>query len=338
MPSPNVRMQEQGPAPLHTLVFVVHGDANYSYHDLHGSARRADEDVVAEARAIAVQTPHADVHIFHQIKRRHFLFVFPRRDGRSYHYRNGHLVGETSYWRDEGPTRLAPEIRILEQYAGEEPPGIATVLLYFGHELPEFHGAGYDASHKDRHASIDDLAELAGAAADSWGKLDLLVLATCSGGTPHAIRALAPHARYVVASPEDLHLSYFDLQPLAQLEIGSDDDAVQRFAASLTHHAFERLTSEVQTPVSVVLYDTEAARPFLDSVAGTYSARLSDAEAMPEGSFVRCDCAAASEYVSPEMGDGLEVLYRAPRFGRMKHTRDHSGWACWRAVEAVGPK
>lgn len=331
-------MEERGPAPLHTLVFVVHGDANYSYHDVHGQARRADTDVVEEARTIATQSADAEVHIFHQIKRRHFLFLIPRRDGRSYHYRNGRLIGETSYWRDEGPTRHAPEIRILEQYAGSASRGLATVLLYFGHELPDFHRAGYDASHKERGASIDDLAELAGAVAGSRGRLDLLVLATCSGGTPLAIRSLAPHARYVIASPEDLHLSYFDLRPLARLEIGAEEGAVRGFAETFARQAFERLTSEVQTPVSVVLYDTDATRTYVDSVADAYAARVATAEAMPEGSFVRCDCSAVAEYLSPTMGDGLEVFYRAPRFGRMKHTRQHSGWTCWRALESDVPK
>ena len=29
------------------------------------------------------------------------------------------------------------------------------------------------------------------------------------------------------------------------------------------------------------------------------------------------------------MSDGLTVLYRAPRFGRMKNDTHHSGWECW---------
>ena len=146
MPSPNDAMEDHGAPPLHSIVFFVHGDANYTYHDARGKVRRADEVLVAEARNIAADNPQAEVHIFHQIERRHFLFVFPRRDGRSYHYRNGHLVGKTSYWRDEGPSRLAPEIRILAERAGPDPVAGTRTLLYFGHELPEFHGAGYDAS------------------------------------------------------------------------------------------------------------------------------------------------------------------------------------------------
>ena len=172
----------------------------------------------------------------------------------------------------------------------------------------------------------------ADSSADSSPKLDLLVLATCSGGTPRSIRALSPYVRYLIASPEDLHLSYFDLRPLARLDIGSEDDAVFDFAAAFARHAFEQLSSEVQTPVSVVLYDTEQTQTYLDSVTDAYDLELAVAESMPKNSFERCDCAALHEYTSPTMGNGLTVLYRAPRFGRMKSTTQHSGWECWRAV------
>jgi len=318
--------------PLYSLIFFVHGDASYTYHDALGEAREADDVVVSAARAIAEANPRAEVYIFHEIPRRHFLFIFPRRDGRAYHYRGGRLVAENSYWRDQGDSRFASA---LEFYgaggAGREPPP-TRMLFYFGHELPEVGGSGYDASYPDRKFTVEDFAGCARALAGTSGKLDLLVLGTCYGGTPHTIGRLAPSARYIIASPENLHLSYFDLQPL--IHIGIDpDETTARFAKDFSRSAFERLASEVQTTVSVVLYDTEATQTYLDSVSDTYDRWLATADGMADRSPARCDCAQEAAYASPTMSTGLTVLYRAPNFGRMKNTPGHSGWECWRSVD-----
>src|SRR5262245_40258780 len=88
--------------PSYSLVFLIHGDADYSFHDARGQARQADLDVLAKARAIGEGNANAEVLIFHQIARRHVLFFFPRHDGRVYCYRNGRLIAEKSYWRDHG--------------------------------------------------------------------------------------------------------------------------------------------------------------------------------------------------------------------------------------------
>ena len=321
-----------GPA-RYSLVFVIHGDGNYLYHDTAGNARRADKEVLAQAQAIAERSPNAEVFIFHQIERRHVLFLIPRRDGRAYHYRHGRLLAQESYWRDQGESRFEPEVRLYEQFAGVQSRPSLQLFLYFGHEFPEFNGTGYDASYSKRRVDIQDLAEGVRDIAGPSRKIDLLVLATCFGGTPHTIGALAPYARYIIASPDNLHLSYFDLEPLAQLDVGPDDGEVADFADRFAHHAFEQLSREVQTAVSVVAYDAHDVGAFVDSVAGAYDRTLTAAKGLSPESVERCDCADDSTYALPGMGKGLTVLYRAPRFGRMKHKEHHSGWECWRIAE-----
>lgn len=316
--------------PRYSLVFIVHGDGNYLYHDALGHARRADQEVVSRAKAIAEQNPDAEVFIFHQIERRHVLFLIPRHDGRAYYYRHGSLVAKKSYWRDQGESRFDPEVRICEQLAGASSPRPLRLFFYFGHELPEFNGAGYDASYATRPVTIDDLAQGVRDIAGDSTRFDLLALATCFGGTPRTIGALAPHARYIIASPDNLHLSNFDLAPLAGLNVGSDDGAMAAFADRFARHAFTTLTGEVQTAVSVVVYDASAVGGFLDSVAGAYDSTLAAAAGMTPASVARCDCADDSTYTRPGMSTGLTVLYRAPRFGRMKNEQHHSGWECWR--------
>lgn len=202
--------------PHYSFVFFVHGDADYAYYDARGHARRADEDVVREAQAIAAKNPQAEVFVFHEIERRHFLFLFPRRDGRAYYYRNGCLIHEHSYWRDQGDSRFALALQMYRAWAAPAKSTSARMLLHFGHELPEFPDSGYDHSYPERQVTIDDLAQGVSAIADSSGALDVLVLSTCFGGTPYTIGKLAPHARSIVASPDNLHLSYFDLDPLTQ--------------------------------------------------------------------------------------------------------------------------
>src|SRR6188474_3504679 len=52
--------QLAGSLPLYSLVFIIHGDGDYLYHDALGVARRADEDVVSKARSIAARNPNAE--------------------------------------------------------------------------------------------------------------------------------------------------------------------------------------------------------------------------------------------------------------------------------------
>jgi hypothetical protein len=332
MPPPHDEAVIGGSPPRYSLVFIIHGDGDYLYHNTLGEARRADEDVLARAQAVAERLPDAEVTIFHEIARRHVLFLVPRHDGRAFYYRHGRLLGTASYWRDQGDSHFAPETKLYAAFAGEQSPPPVRLFLYFGHELPEFNGAGYDASYPKRRVTVLDLAEGVRDFAGKSGEFDLLVLGTCFGGTPGTIDALAPYARYVIASPENLHLSYFDLEPLATLDIGPGDGEVAAFAGRFAQHAFATLTRDVQTAVSVVVYDVHATNAFRATVAADYDRALTMTNGMP-ASVDHCDCADDSTFVRPAMDKGLTVLYRAPRFGRMKNEQRHSGWECWRIGE-----
>ena len=82
----------------YSIIFIIHGDNNYLYHDTAGNEYTADEKVLASAKRVAEKNPFAEVFIFHQKPRSHFLFFFPLRDGEFYYYRNGQLVENESYW------------------------------------------------------------------------------------------------------------------------------------------------------------------------------------------------------------------------------------------------
>jgi hypothetical protein len=203
------------------------------------------------------------------------------------------------------------------------------MFLYFGHEIPEFDGKGYDASYRDRTFAVDDLVDgLRGITHDSI-KFDLVVLSTCFNGTPYTIAALAPYARYIVASPGNLHLSYFDLQPFEALDVGLRNGDIFSFSKEFAHQAFNRLTNDIQTEITVAVYDVDRVQGFLKSVGSVYShALMTLMETVPK-SIERCDCAEDPAYVRPAMSEGIELFYRPARFGRSRHKLGHSGWECY---------
>ncbi|MBN2267152.1 MAG: hypothetical protein JW725_02305, partial [Candidatus Babeliaceae bacterium] len=83
----NALEKESALPPHYSMVFIIHGDGDYLYHDVLGHAHKADEEALFGAIRVAEQNPNAEVFIFHQRPRRHTLFFFPRRDGKIYYYR-----------------------------------------------------------------------------------------------------------------------------------------------------------------------------------------------------------------------------------------------------------
>jgi hypothetical protein len=272
---------EGGLPPRYSIVCIIHGDGNYLYHDARGDAHRADEVALAKAITVAERNTHAEMFIFHEGRRRHLLLFLPRRDGTFYYYRHGRLIAKESYWRDQGKLRFDPELELHDRFRAEGSPDPMRLFLYFGHEIPEIGGAGYDASYKSRTFRVDDLADGLKRVARDSTKIDLVVLSTCFNGTPRTIAALAPYARFIIASPDNLHLSYFDLRPLEQLDIGLREGNVSGFADTFARHAFDRLTEDIQTTVTVAVYDVDRVRGFLRSAGSIYDRALTAVEGKP---------------------------------------------------------
>ena len=325
--------EESALPPTYSMVFIIHGDSDYLYHDTQGNARRADEEALIEATMVAEQNPQAEVFIFHERHRRHTLLFFPRRDGRFYYYRHGRLIAKESYWRDQGPSRFDPEIKLYQRFHKAVQPQPVRLFLYFGHEIPEFDGAGYDASYSHRTFTVDDLADGLKHITPDSTKFDLIVLSTCFNGTPHTIAALAPYARTIVASPDNLHLSYFDLQPFERLDVGLQDGDMAAFTKAFARQSFDRLTEDIQTAVTVAVYDVDRVQEFLHAVDSSYENTLTTLKGQKPGSFEHCDCAEDPAYVLSGMSEGVDLFYRPPRFGRLKHKQNHSGWECWRLLK-----
>jgi len=329
-----IPIREESALPLsYSIIFIIHGDGDYLYHDTRGQAHKADEVAVTGAIKVAVENPQAEVFVFHQIPRKHTLLFFPRRDGKIYYYRRGRLLVEKSYRRNHGPSRFDPEVELYDRFRAREQAQPVSMFLYFGHAIPEFGGADYDASYSHGTFTVHDLASGLKRLIKDSTKFDLIVLSTCFNGTPHTIAALAPYARTIVASPDNLHLSYFDLHPFEHLDVGLRNGNVTVFAKDFARQAFNRLTEDVQTAVTVAVYDADRVQGYLNSVDSVYDQTLITLKSQKPGSFEHCDCAEDSVYVQPGMDEGVDIFYRAPRFGRSKHKQTHSGWECWRLLK-----
>jgi hypothetical protein len=316
----------------YSMLFVIHGDGDYLFHDSNGRSYKADNQALAGAMKVAVQNIYSEVFIFHQRSRRHFLYFIPRPDGKVYYYRNGRLIDEESYWRD-GPSRFDSEIKLYERLRTRKKPESLRMFLYFGHQIPEFDGSGYDASFPHRTFTVDDLADGLQKFTRDSAKFDLIVLSTCFNGTPHTISAISPYTRIIVASPENLHLSYFDLQPFERIEIGLPDENTGEFFIKFARHAFDRLTKELQTTVTVAVYDVDRVRKYIHAIDTLYDYSLTRLIEQKPGSVEHYDCAEDTAFARPGMSEGVDVFYRPPRFGRFKQKQSHSGWECLRLLK-----
>ena len=314
--------------PAYIIVCVIHGDGGYLFHDTTGNEHRADEEALAGAKLVAERNPRAEVFIFHEKHRRHRLLLFPRHDGEFYYYRNGQLLAQESYWRDKGQSRFDPEVDLYGRFRGNEQPQPVRLFLYFGHEIPEFDGSGYDASYRHRSFTVHDLVDGLKRFTRDSTKFDLITLSTCFNGTPHTISALSPYARYIIASPGNLHLSYFDLRPFEALDVVLRDGDVSAFAKRCAQQSFDRLTKDIQTEITVAVYDVDRTWEFVKSVDTVYNRTLTSMKEEARKSVEHCDCAEDSAYVRPAMSEGVEVFFRAARFGRSANKQSHSGWEC----------
>jgi len=317
----------------YSIIFFIHGDSDYSYYDTSGNEYDADEETVKNAKKVAEQNPNAEVFIFHQRPKKHFLLFFPQRDGEFYYYRNGQLIANELYWRDQEKSDFNLEVALYHQFHVVNQNKLITMFLYFGHEIPEVGGAGYDESYPDRTFTIDDLASgMKNFTSDST-IFDLTILSTCFGGTPYTIGKLMPFTQTIIASPENLYLSYFDLHSLERLDLNLQDGDVPAFAKRFARQSFDKLASSIETTVSVVVYDVKRVQNFVNSVQKDYNQTLNSLKGLTQADLAaieHCDCADIPAYRISTINDGVDVLYQPARFGRSKNKQSHSGWECWK--------
>ncbi|SHG16098.1 hypothetical protein SAMN05443144_12061 [Fodinibius roseus] len=362
----------------YTLIYLLHGDADYLYHSEEGQPLQADEEVLKEAQSVAEKAENGEVFIFHQRPEQKVLGLFPKKDRRMYHYRNGELVSRRAYspapgkeGEGEGERAAAFDTEATLYETLRSPDGSNSrpnrILLYYGHEIPMLAQTGYHRSRPEvdfgSSAFTDGIAQFN---TSGSSPLDLLVLSTCNNGTPDMLHRLKDTADYVLASPQNLHLSHIDSDALLLLEsrasIGTAD-----LAAKIADQTLGRMSKFIQTGVTLSLYDTDIAGKYAADLSLRITERTSRNEHVMPAGLPAADTGAVNtentetltgpgtgkemDTENTETGpgaargtenidcaellpaplirsDGISVWFQPPAFGPQAARKSHSGWGC----------
>lgn len=316
----------------YSIIYLIHGDADYLYHDSLGRARQADKEVLKEAMRVGKNAKQGEVFIFHQRPERKVLWIFPKKDRRFMYYRNGELISEKQYSppAEAAAGVFSAEARLYRESRSATDTMENSVLLYFGHEIPYENGAGYYHSLSGKAMNTNTFSTgIRTLLPKGREHFDLTVLSTCNNGSPDMVRALKSVTRYLLASPQNLHLSHIDTEGLSLLENETMPKA-REVADKLSRDSFRRLTKTVQTVVSLSIYDMQEVDGYIDQVNSTYQTYLETGSAADPGSD-NVDCTDLSIFEkSITFSKGVSVRYRPPRFGLKAQPKSHSGWGCKR--------
>lgn len=309
----------------YTAIYVIHGDGNYLYHNQEGNPRQADEEKVKEAKSVARQAEQGEIFIFYQRPEKKVFWIFPKKDRVLLHYRNGELMHHKRYSPASSGKSLAAESGLFQKYQAGNTS--RQFFLYFGHEIPHLQERSYHRSRPDAVFNIEHLADGMRSFLDVNGRFDLTVLSTCDNGTPAAASKLQPVSRYLLASPQNLHLSQVDTHPLLTLEDSPQLDT-SSLADSLARRTYDRLNEFIETAITLSIYDLAKLNPSLNQLSDKYLQYYSENS---EVSFEQenTDCAMLPFWDDlGSLSEGTTAFYKPPNFGSKADHKSHSGWGC----------
>lgn len=310
----------------YSAVYVIHADGDYLYYDNERKPRQADRKVLEEAKITGERAARGEVFIFHQLPERKILWLFPKKDRRLLHYRNGELVRTQRYSPKTDEIVLSAEAELYRRYSGEtSPDSLHRFFFYFGHKIPEEGGRVYHQTLADKGMNIRKFGESVGHFLPSEDyKFDLTALSTCDNGSPSTVHFLQDHTRFLLASPQNLHLSHLDTGALELLE-KEEDIPPEKLAKAMAEDTYNRL-SDLQTAVTLTLYDMRQVGEYISELATAYRSYLDERD------FNRyqenTDCSDLSFFNRFDAGTGIVKWYKPPAFGRKAHKKTHSGWGC----------
>lgn len=312
-------VEESSPEVRYSLVYVIHADANYTYH-VDGNRRKADLDVLNKAIETGRNAKHGEVFIFHQKPENKLMFLIPKKDRDFYHFRNGELAGGRNYSPKNGGLKAEAEIYNKKRAASAQ----RNVFLYFGHEIPT--GEPHLVYHQSQAYRQFNTKIFSNDLRLFNERFDLTVLSTCNNGNPLMVEALTGMTDYLVASPQNLHLSHLADEPLQRLETDPDISSEQ-LADDIAQESFERLSSFLQTAVTAAVYNLDQTEKYISSLARGYQNHLQKIH--QNSLFINNrDCKTLPEFNKSLPQDGVTLYYKAPAFGQRVSAGEHSGWGC----------
>lgn len=324
---------DQNESVAYSVVYYIHADADYLYHDSDGEPVRDNQQVLDAALKVAEEAESGEVFIFYKQPEKKFLGLFPRKSSRFYHYKNGTKASHLKYRHSESNEELfATEAQLYEQYrvySGEE--NHRNFFLYFGHEIPDDEGNKY-------HRSLPDIAvntETFSSGIQKFASIadqpyDLVVLSTCNNGTPEMATHLMPYSDILLASPQNLHLSHIDSQELALLERNPEISSFE-LADSMANQTYQRLKKEIQTAITLSIYDLDVVKEYQNELQ-TFAAQY-DTLDQKQSFSDNVDCNHASFFDEDTFGEGVKTWYKSAKFGTKSSSTSHSGWGCAPLIE-----
>lgn len=305
-----------------SVIYIIHGDGNYIYHDTSGNPHSSDEEILEQALTVGEHIKNGEVFIFHQKKASKFLF-FSQDDADFYYFRNGKRMKEDTYRRDKSDVDFNKELEIYMDSGDKELKNPVKMFLYYGHEIP-FPGKEiniYNNTHPDI-AFNDTLFTGIVKKFSSGNKFDLIVISTCNNGTPEMVYRLSPYTRFIIASPGDLHLSQINSAYLENLNNGDYTPFI--FAKNFAEYSFNQLKKNTLTEITISLYDVEKTRDYVNDLINKENYKTNTELDNPGN----CDCASISSFKTQNINAGVTVFYNPPAFGENKNIKTHSGWGC----------
>ncbi len=317
--SKKISTDTKDPEVKYSIISVIHADANYVYHN-DGELLKANEEALKQSVSIAENASKGEFFIFHQKPERKAFLFFPKKDRELYHYRNGKLLRKINYSPLGGG--FDKEVELYLKYSVKN--DTQSYFLYFGHEIPTYSNRNYHHSMPDQEFNTEvftnDLRNFT-------ENFELSILSTCNNGNPYMLNKLKNISKKVVASPQNLHLSYLHIEDLNMLENESMVPTID-LADSIASSSYQLLTEKLQTAVTIGVYDSESLKKNTDFTKMVkhyeeYIERRNAGEFFTDNS----DCSALESLMKmPEKG--VKIYYKAAAFGRKASKNTHSGWGC----------
>lgn len=312
----------------YSVIYYIHADSGYLYHDAGGKPVQGNKEVLADALQVAGKAESGEVFIFYQRPGKKILGLFPRRTSRLYHYAKGELTSQVNYRHsDRNEDFLTTEARLFDAYRiGTREENQRSYFLFFGHEIPDTEGKKYHQTLPG--ISVNTRSFSAGIQkflpTDNQ-RFNLVVLSSCNNGTPVMAEHLMPFSDVLLASPQNLHLSHIDSEPLGLLEINPGITSVQ-LAHSMAEQTYRLLESEIHTTITLTVYDLATVLKYKNELHAFTMAY--EALGSKQHFSDNVDCSQTALFDVDRFGKGLKTWYRPAKFGRKSLTSTYSGWGC----------
>lgn len=314
----------------YSFVFQIHEDDDHSFRDLNtGKKKHGDKEAYKQAKALALSCKKCEVFIFRDMRKHTFYsakveyFSEGKRKKRIYHKRHKDEKGAVFFQKNSK--------KYKDHYHNPDAPKdtIKSFFIYFGHHIPEVEQEDYSKSLHHMKFSLDKLKfrlQQLGAG-DAGGYLfEGVILSTCQNGTPYTVGKLAKYARYIIASPENLHLSYLDVSPFLALEKAEriKTRALMESIVDQSIATFKKRGIETHTVIS--LYRMSPLRESLSPLVSVYEERLKkNKKSLPNFH----DCSKIKGFESLQtLKEGVYAKEIEPYFSFVKQDAPSSGWGC----------